>query len=51
MHGRGVVVGGRPTLASASSPTPLLPACSKELVDDIFAFALKKQTGVSLKYM
>jgi len=24
---------------------------SKELVDDIFACALKKQTGVSLKYM
>lgn len=23
----------------------------KELVDDIFACALKKQTGVSLKYM
>jgi hypothetical protein len=27
------------------------PTCSREVVDDIFACALKKQTGVSLKYM
>lgn len=25
--------------------------CAREVVDDIFAHALKKQTGVSLKYM
>lgn len=29
----------------------LIDSFNKELVDDIFAHALKKQTGVSLKYM
>ncbi|GAB4821465.1 hypothetical protein N2152v2_008511 [Parachlorella kessleri] len=38
--------------ASAPGKTcRLAETCPKELVDDIFAFALKKQTGVSLKYM
>ena len=42
--------------AAAEVDTPsqgarLADTVSKEVVDDIFAHALKKQTGVSLKYM
>ncbi|KIZ00869.1 pyruvate dehydrogenase kinase [Monoraphidium neglectum] len=35
----------------AHSGTRLSDAVPREIVDDIFAHALKKQTGVSLKYM
>jgi len=36
---------------AAHSGTRLADSIARELVDDIFAHALKKQTGVSLKYM
>ncbi len=36
---------------ASASGTRLADSISRELVDDIFAHALKKQTGVSLKYM
>jgi pyruvate dehydrogenase kinase 2/3/4 len=37
--------------ASASTSVRLIDSFGKELVDDIFSHSLKKQTGVSLKYM
>lgn len=37
--------------ASGAQAVRLADTFSKSLVDDIFACALKKQTGVSLKYM
>ena len=37
--------------ASASTSVRLIDSFGKPLVDDIFAHSLKKQTGVSLKYM
>ena len=43
-----------PTLAPPPQPHAgirLADVCAREVVDDIFAHALKKQTGVSLKYM
>ena len=36
---------------AAASAVRLADHFSREVVDDIFACALKKQTGVSLKYM
>lgn len=30
---------------------PCLPVMHRDVVDDVFAHALKKQTGVALKYM
>jgi pyruvate dehydrogenase kinase 2/3/4 len=39
------------TLGIAAKGTRLADCVSREVVDDIFAHALKKQTGVSLKYM
>ena len=36
---------------AAASGTRLADSVPREIVDDIFAHALKKQTGVSLKYM
>jgi hypothetical protein len=41
----------RQAVAAAKSGVRLGDSYPKELVDDIFAGALKKQTGVSLKYM
>ncbi len=38
-------------LQAGQSSVRLVDHFPRELVDDIFAFALKKQTGVSLKYM
>lgn len=37
--------------AAASTSVRLIDSFAKNLVDDIFAHSLKKQTGVSLKYM
>ena len=37
--------------AVAGKTVRLAESFSKEVVDDIFSCALKKQTGVSLKYM
>lgn len=39
------------TLKAANQGVRLIDHFSREVVDDIFACALKKQTGVSLKYM
>lgn len=36
---------------AAATGTRLADTVPREIVDDIFAHALKKQTGVSLKYM
>lgn len=41
----------RPFAQAGQSSVRLVDHFPRELVDDIFAFALKKQTGVSLKYM
>lgn len=50
----GAALGSSLRAAQAASAAPavrLADTFSKALVDDIFACALKKQTGVSLKYM
>ena len=39
------------TLGVTTKGTRLADCISREVVDDIFAHALKKQTGVSLRYM
>ena len=41
----------RTAVGAADKGARLADHFQKELVDDIFASALKKQTGVSLKYM
>ncbi|GIL78201.1 hypothetical protein Vretimale_7587 [Volvox reticuliferus] len=56
LSGFGLVVRGFARAAAAASRSSsvsvrLIDSFNKELVDDIFAHALKKQTGVSLKYM
>ncbi|GLC46457.1 hypothetical protein PLESTB_001717800 [Pleodorina starrii] len=56
LSGFGFAVRGFARAAAVASRSPgvsvrLIDSFNKELVDDIFAHALKKQTGVSLKYM
>lgn len=48
---RAAVRAAAATQAVIGKGTRLQDCVSREVVDDIFAHALKKQTGVSLKYM